>query len=167
MILALDTYYFDDKARTVCFAFENWTDNAPSQTFVDYLEPISEYEPGSFYKRELPCILQMLQQINMDNVATVIIDGYVILDNFGKFGLGGYLYQALGQRISIVGVAKTNFAANTLQVRQVIRGKSLNPLFVTAIGLDIDAAANNIQIMHGDFRIPTLLKNLDIATKSV
>jgi hypothetical protein len=27
MILAFDTYYFENKAKTVCIAFENWNED--------------------------------------------------------------------------------------------------------------------------------------------
>ena len=37
MILAFDTYYFDNSAKTVCLAFENWTDENIMQ---DYSETI-------------------------------------------------------------------------------------------------------------------------------
>jgi len=40
MILAFDTYYSDDKAKTVCIAFENWTDSVAFQTYEETLKDI-------------------------------------------------------------------------------------------------------------------------------
>jgi deoxyribonuclease V len=48
---------------------------------------------------------------------------------------------------------------------EVFRGQSINPLYVSSIGIDIDQAAQNIQNMFGNYRIPTLLKHLDTLTK--
>lgn len=167
MILAFDTYYFDEKARTVCFAFEQWTDSLPTQTHTAYTSPIAEYEPGNFYKRELPCILQVLDTLNLDDVEVIVIDGYVIIDDDGHFGLGGHLYHVLQERIPIIGVAKTKFASNTLYVRQFLRGKSEVPLYITAIGIDVTVAATHVHQMHGEYRMPTLLKSLDALTRIV
>ncbi|MBC7861749.1 MAG: endonuclease V, partial [Bacteroidia bacterium] len=95
MILAFDTYYYTDKAKTVCLAFENWTDAEPSQIYTDQKENIAEYEPGAFYKRELPCIISLLKKIELINIEAVIIDGFVFLDDEAKPGLGYYLYEYL------------------------------------------------------------------------
>ena len=50
MILAFDTYYFEDKARTVALQFENWNDEEESLIFDETLSGISEYVSGEFYK---------------------------------------------------------------------------------------------------------------------
>ena len=165
MILAFDVYYRDDGAKAVAIAFENWTDNNPRDVHTAYINQVAAYEPGGFYKRELPCLLQILHQRDLATVDLIVVDGYVILDNEGSYGLGGHLYEALAQKIPVIGVAKTNFARNTMNVRKVFRGLSKNPLNVTAIGIDIDIAAENISAMHGDHRMPTLLKLLDTYTR--
>ena len=46
------------------------------------------------------------------------------------------------------------------------RGKSQTPLFITAAGIDVHTAASFIQSMHGKFRIPTLLKQVDQLCRS-
>ncbi len=165
MLYAFDSYYFDDKAKTVCFAFENWTDENPLQIFTEIIESNEEYEPGAFYKKELPCILDVLTKINLKNEDIIIVDSYVILDDEGKFGLGGYLYEKLDKKNAIIGVAKTRYARNTLHVAEVLRGESKNPLFVTAIGTDLQVAAENVKNMAGEYRIPTILKKIDTLTK--
>lgn len=165
MILAFDTHYLENQAKTVCIAFLQWTDEQPAQVYTE-ITPVAEaYEPGQFYKRELPCILSLIRQIDLSNVTAIVVDGYVVLDDAGKPGLGGHLYEALDRKIPVVGVAKTNYAQNNRQKQEVLRGASEKPLFVTAVGIDLATAAACVGNMHGEFRMPTLLKMLDVATK--
>lgn len=161
MILAFDTYYFEDKAKTIGLEFNQWTDEQESNTYEETLEGISEYVSGEFYKRELPCILSLLKKINLDHCEAIIIDGFVVLNDEDKNGLGGYLYQELGEKIPIIGVAKNNFNQITQHKRAVYRGESRKPLYITAKGIDLDEAALKIEQMHGEYRIPHLLKKVD------
>lgn len=165
MILAFDTYYYEHRAKTVCLAFEQWS--APSAAYVlaEVRDGIEEYVPGEFYRRELPCILGLLKQIDLQTVEAIIVDGFVYLDDENRPGLGAHLYRSLNDKIPVVGVAKTNFATIERNKRAVIRGKSERPLYVTAIGLDLDQAAEWVTRMSGPHRIPDLLKQLDQLTK--
>ena len=43
MILAFDTYYFDNKAKTVCISFDNWEANKISKIQSEILDNIKEY----------------------------------------------------------------------------------------------------------------------------
>lgn len=165
MILAFDSYYFDNKAKTVCLAFNDWPDELESAIYSELLENVADYEPGAFYKRELPCIMSLLQQIDLAEVKTIIIDGFVQLDDTGKSGLGGHLYEALGRKFPVIGVAKTNFATIENLKRPLLRGSSLRPLYITTVGMGLDEATACIHSMHGENRIPTLLKKLDGLTK--
>lgn len=167
MILAFDVYYYENKAKSVAIQFEKWTDSLENAVFIEYIEPIAAYEPGLFYKRELPCMMKILEKIDLDTIEIIVIDGYVFLDDAGKWGLGAYLYEAIGQKIPVIGVAKTNFANNILNVRKVLRGESKNPLYISAIAIDLEKAANWVQNMFGEFRIPKLLKDLDKITKEI
>ncbi|WP_207420305.1 hypothetical protein [Desertivirga brevis] len=58
---------------------------------IEVLDCDQEYIPGEFYKRELPGILSLLDKINFELIQAIIIDGFVILNDEGKPGLGGYL----------------------------------------------------------------------------
>jgi exodeoxyribonuclease-5/deoxyribonuclease V len=167
MILAFDTYYYDNKAKTVCVAFEHWEDSSPYKIYDEIFENIAEYVPGEFYKRELPCILSLLKKIQaeLENIEAIVVDGFVFLDDDKKLGLGGHLYHALEAKIPIIGVAKTNFATIEQLKKPLLRGNSQKPLFVTAIGIDLNEATQKVQNMHGEFRLPTLLKYLDTLTK--
>lgn len=165
MIIAIDVHYRENKAKTVSIEFEDWLDTKPLVTHVLEIPVVAEYVPGQFYKRELPCILEILKLSDLSEVTAIIVDGYVVLDDAEKYGLGGYLYEELKQQIPIVGVAKRSFHSLKEKVIPILRGASKNPLFVTALGGDLEVYAEKVAQMYGDFRIPTLLKILDMETK--
>jgi len=164
MILAFDTYYYNGKAKTIAVSFNDWEDDEPTKIYTDIIEGVADYQPGSFYKRELPCILSLLKQVNLETVDLIIVDGYVILEE-KHLGLGGYLYQALEGKIPVVGIAKSEFVSKTSVFKKVFRGESKKPLYVTSIGVDTAAICNAIQRMHGNYRMPTLLQIVDTKTK--
>lgn len=165
MILAFDTYYFEGKAKTACVAFDSWKAEESFGIYEEVLENEAEYIPGEFYKRELPCILSILEQIKTP-ISTIIVDGFVFLDDNNKLGLGGYLYEALGKKVPIIGVAKTNFATIKNNKVAVLRGKSIKPLYITAVGIEKERAAAFIKSMHGDFRFPSILKQVDAHSRT-
>lgn len=161
MIAATDVYYYDDSARAVCVLSGEWTDAAPAAVHTQRISPVAAYEPGAFYKRELPCLLQLLQPPVLEQVTCIVVDGFVVLDDKGRPGLGHYLYEALQGKVPVIGVAKTGFHNNRLLVREVFRGDSRRPLYVTSVGIPVDESAQLIHNMHGPHRIPTILKHLD------
>lgn len=161
MIYAFDTYYYDDYANTVCIAFQDWASEREVEVFTEQISISSGYESGAFYKRELPCILSLLNKIVLKEDDIIIVDGYVTLDNDGKIGLGGHLYEALQEKHPVIGIAKNEFTTPDSQRRNVLRGNSKTPLFVTAKGIDVDQVRIKVEQMHGPYRIPTLLKKLD------
>jgi len=165
MILAFDTYYFDGKAKTVCLEFTEWSQSENFKVHTEIIDNVAEYIPGEFYKRELPCILSLLNKIDLKKVEVIIVDGFVYLDDEKKYGLGGHLYEKLNQKIPIIGVAKTNFASIEKYKRSLLRGDSQKPLYVTAIGIDLEDAFQKVESMAGEFRMPTLLKEMDRLTK--
>ena len=165
MILAIDVYYIGDRANVVGVLFDEWTQSEPSKIISIVVDGIAEYEPGNFYKRELPCILELLKEVKDYTITCIVVDGYVFLDDKGKKGLGYYLYEALDSRIPIIGVAKSYFAGNNSI--EVCRGESKKPLYVTSIGVDQRESAHFIETMYGEFRMPTLLKILDTATRDI
>ena len=97
-------------------------------------------------------------------VATVIIDGYVWLGADLRPGLGAHLYAALHDAMPVIGIAKTRFH-ETPPNTEVFRGLSSRPLFVTAVGIEADAARNAIRSMHGPHRKPTMLSLVDRACR--
>lgn len=58
---------------------------------------------------------------------------YVYLDDFNKYGLGGYLFESLDQRIPIIGVAKTN-------KMELLRVINKNSLYIASVGIDLNFA---------------------------
>jgi exodeoxyribonuclease-5/deoxyribonuclease V len=167
VLLAFDTYYFDGKAKTICIEFNQWNQDKDYKVHSEIIDNIEDYIPGEFYRRELPCILSLLQKMDLRNIDTIIVDGYIYLDDDKKYGLGGYLYEKLNQRIPIIGVAKTNFASLNKDKKNLFRGDSKKPLFITSIGIDLDDAFTKVESMAGEFRFPTLLKELDRLTKEI
>lgn len=161
MKIVMDVGYDDTKANSASVTFQNWDDQTPISSNKIIINNIADYEPGQFYKRELPCLIQGLELYDLKEVDTIIIDGFVWLNSERKAGLGAYLFDALDKKIPIIGVAKRKFHGENIFMKMIERGKSKNPLFITAEGIDLNQAANLIKNMHGEYRIPTLLKEVD------
>ncbi|KQT17366.1 endonuclease V [Chryseobacterium sp. Leaf404] len=168
MNLVFDTYYFDgDKANTICLAFENWYAETADFEFSEVKNGVSEYIPGEFYKRELPCILSLLDTVKtqINDISCIVIDGFVYLDDEYKAGLGKRLFYSLKEKIPVIGVAKTNFATVEKLKMELFRGESKTPLYISSVGIEIETAFGLIKKMHGNYRIPTLLKKVDTLTR--
>ena len=165
MILAFDSYYSGDQAKTVAVAFRSWADEHAIEVYTETIKTTADYKPGAFYKRELPCILSLIRQIDLSEVTHIVVDGYAILDDVCKPGLGGHLYEALNKTIPVIGLAKSDFRSLKKGKIAVLRGQSQNPLYITACGMAAELAAECVRDMHGSFRIPTLLSLLDRSTK--
>jgi deoxyribonuclease V len=161
MIVAVDVHYGVDHATAAGVAFHAWADaTAALEIVVPCKAEPAAYEPGEFYKRELPHILAILAEArDRETIDTVVIDGYVTL-GAGRPGLGARLRDALGANVRIIGVAKTPFHGND-EAEAVTRGQSRRPLYVTAAGMDVTQAAELVRTMHGAHRIPTLLQRAD------
>lgn len=164
MILALDVHYRDNDAKIVGVLF-HWEDKVPSQIIIEHLHPVEEYIPGQFYKRELPCLLKVIEKVDLENLETIIVDGYIYINDDLDYGLGGKLWESLNEQIPIIGVAKTSFAGNKKTVTEILRGESKIPLYISAIGADLKLSAKKVKEMHGKYRIPDILKKLDQLTK--
>ncbi len=161
MKIVMDVGYNETKANAATVAFQNWNDNTPLSSSKIIINKIADYQPGQFYKRELPCLLQSLVLYDLNKVDTIIVDGFVWLNSEKKAGLGAYLFEALDKKIPIIGVAKRKFHGENIYMSTIERGESKNPLFITAEGIELNRAADNVKNMDGDFRIPTLLKEVD------
>lgn len=165
MKYVLDVDYNGDKNATVaCLGFEDWGDEKALYTKTYFVEPIEPYEAGSFYKRELPCLLEALK--NLNDIECVVVDGYVWLGEITHAGLGMHLYDALEKKIPIIGVAK-NFFTNTPKACELLRGESKKPLYITSVGMELEEAKEAILAMHGKYRFPTLLKEVDSVCRGI
>ena len=158
MYVAVDVQYAaDDTHATVAgVLFRDPVSDRVDDELIVVTSAPKPYVPGHFYQRELPCILALMNGIT-EPIDTVFIDGYVDLGPKG--GLGRHLYTSLNGDISVIGVAKRFFRESS--ALEVKRGESERPLFVTAVGLEVELAAKLVEEMHGPFRIPTLLKRAD------
>jgi deoxyribonuclease V len=159
VILAIDVDYRTGYAISAGVAFSNWEDEFPARVFISKVTNVAPYEPGQFYKREMPCILQLLADHNLAP-DFIVIDGFVVLGHDSRPGLGMHLHDALEPKIPVIGVAKTAFKDSKAE-SEVLRGKSQKPLYVTAVGIAYENAKDLIRSMHGKHRIPTLLKFVD------
>ena len=165
MILAVDVTYHKDAAIVGGVLFYDWTDAEPLKELVISCSVPDNYMPGQFYRRELPCIAALLEQVP-ETLDFILIDGYVHLGSSREPGLGKHLRDMLEQKVAVIGVAKTAYK-DTPKSCEVLRGKSRNPLYVTADGITQDRAVFLIRNMHGNDRIPTLLKHVDRLCRSV
>ncbi|MFL5247579.1 MAG: endonuclease V [Myxococcales bacterium] len=160
MLLSVDVHYEERAATAACVGFSDWPDADPAFDLVLRSEIVPEpYEAGLFYKREMPHLRRAIGRVRQEHsIDAVLVDAHVWLAE-GKPGLGAHLYEALGGRIAVVGVAKSAFRGG--EALPILRGTSRHPLFVTAAGMDAREAAEHVRAMHGAHRIPTLLKRAD------
>lgn len=158
MLLAMDVQYQGDQALVAAVAFNDWHSAQACGQYLSRVGPVAPYLPGQFYKRELPCLLALLQEHRLAP-KVIVIDGYVYLDGHSKPGLGWHLHQALGGQGCVIGVAKKAFAGIG-QAHELLRGQSQKPLFVTSTA-DLAWAKACIGAMSGQHRLPILLKMAD------
>lgn len=163
MIAALDVQYEDahSSATAAAVVFEHWDDAATAAEYVTSVQNVEPYVPGEFFRRELPCLLAVINKIQ-EPIHLIIVDGYVHLND--KPVLGQHLFEHLSRRTPVIGVAKTRF--HDAKAIEVLRGSSHSPLWITAAGIDPEEAAGFIRKMHGAHRIPTLLKRADRLARS-
>lgn len=155
---AVDVQYLDDGgARAALVVAEDAAFTTLTEERTVLVERVAEYRPGRFYERELPALEQVLS--DAAPVDLLIVDGYVDLDPAGRPGLGAHVADA-GLAPVVLGVAKTRFRAAT-HAAEVLRGQSTRPLYVTASGMALDAAADLVRAMAGDARLPDALRRVD------
>ncbi len=164
-IVAIDAAYGETRSAVGAVYFRDWASEHTHATssFIREGKPPA-YEPGAFYKRELPLLMEALDQAEMP-ISAVVIDGYVWLSADRKPGLGARLYEAVARRIPVIGVAKTVFRDDTWS-EKVRRGASDAPLYVTSVGIDRADAARRIVGMSGEGRTPKLLSLADRQARS-
>lgn len=177
MIVAFDTYYYNGYSYTVGGVFENWTDKKVSYYVTSKRECIdAEYVSGELYKRELPCIMQCIKMLNLDNIDTIIVDGFVWLTTDGTdttLALGMRLFNALKEEykredITIVGIAKTSFHWDIPGSVEIKRGESKTPLYITCSNKEETIKyALLVQEMYGEYRLPYIIKAVDTKTRDI
>lgn len=142
-----------------------WDAAEPLGEFSHRAGQAAEYQPGEFYKRELPLLLSVLAMLPR-KPPFIVIDGYVWLGVEDRKGLGAHLFDALGGTSAVVGIAKTQFHGASYWAAEVRRGGSDSPLYVTAAGMELDVAVAAVKLMHGAHRIPELAARADRLARS-
>lgn len=156
--LAIDVHYRGNEGYVAGMTFSDHHDDQQLKTYKCVVNGIENYVSGEFYRRELPCILALLNEHNL-SPECIIIDGFVHLEQ-GKPGLGKYLFDALNGKTSVIGVAKNPRGAID-KIHEVYRGISTKPLFVTAEGIELELAKNIVKYLKGASRIPDYLQRVD------
>lgn len=164
IIACFDVYYYQNSAQACCIVFETKPNERIISQYGAVVKSVDDYVPGEFYRRELPCLLSVYKKVEED-IDLAIVDGFVWLGN-GKKGLGGYFFEALNNKVPVIGVAKT-FYQGCRDYREVYRGKSSKPLFISSTGIDLDYAADLIKNLKGENRLPNVLKKVDGLTRDL
>ena len=164
MHLIIDVHYTDSTATVAGVCVNDINAASPERIVTSQISDIAPYESGQFYKRELPCILQLVKEHQLAP-AMIIVDGYVHFGSETQPGLGMHLYNEFHAAVPVIGVAKNKFKSMS-NAFAVLRGESKKPLYVTSVGVSLPAAQAIITNMHGRYRLPTLLKLADSACRS-
>lgn len=162
-IAVFDVHYEGANAYSACVVADGWSAESVAKSFRCSTPVSGDYQPGEFYKRELPALLAVLNMVDRPLTA-LVVDGYVWLSADEKPGLGARFFEATGKGTPVVGIAKTAFDG-ALFARQVLRGTSKRPLYVTSAGMDSAEAAACVLSMCGPSRIPMLVKAADNAAR--
>jgi deoxyribonuclease V len=157
MIGIFDVHYAKSGASAAAVLVASYADSKPAAAYSQFLPGESSiYLPGEFYLRELPYILALIQRMPL-LLSEMIVDGYVMLGQ--KPGLGRHLFDEFNGKIPVIGIAKSRYeGASGIKV---YRGRSTRPLYITSAGMAPEEAARKISLMHGSYRIPSMLKLAD------
>jgi deoxyribonuclease V len=164
VIAILDVDYRDSGAAAAAVLASVWTDPVPVDEVVVNVPTGEDYVPGEFFRRELPCLLSVLDRCPV-RPDVCVIDGYVWLGP-DRPGLGARRFEALGGSVAVVGVAKSQFRGAEPVAATVLRAGSRQPLWITAVGTDVASAAERVRSMHGGYRLPTLLTRADCLART-
>ncbi len=163
--LILDVHYQENPqtnkttASVAGIRFQGIAKNNILSKHTIQIDNVAPYQSGQFYKREMPCILALLAEIN-EPYDCIIIDGYVYLDGEQKEGLGKHLYNHLANKKSIIGIAKNKFF-DISEDYAVYRGISKHPLYVTSVDFDNGKALQIVKNLEGEHKLPNIVKMVD------
>jgi deoxyribonuclease V len=163
-IACIDVGYTESESKpttaiAACVVINDWRYTSPMSEHVARVDEVQDYQPGEFYRRELPCIRAVVAELSSPP-SFIVVDGYVWLDDESHPGLGAYLHQSLNETIPVIGVAKNPFKGSS-HATELRRGGSDRPLYITSVGIPVTQAIGNIAAMHGPHRFPSILKRVD------
>lgn len=154
---AVDAYYLGaDGTRAALVAAADPRFSAIVWSATSMTGPAAAYQPGQFWRRELPALRAVCRGV--PGLALIVVDGYVDLDPAGRPGLGAHVHAEFG--VAVIGVAKTYYRG-AVHAAQVCRGRSVRPLYVTAAGVSVPDAARLVEQMTGIGRIPDAVRLAD------
>ncbi len=154
----VDVSYAEHHAAAAAVITWSQAPHETAKTYIVFVAKACRYIPGNFYRREMPCILKVLEEAR-EPIDTVFVDAYARLPD-GRPGLGARLFSALGGKIPVIGIAKNHFitAESRDVVKRVFRGKSERPLYVSVEGIGLECAAKLVSGLPGPYRIPYPMK---------
>jgi deoxyribonuclease V len=123
VIAIVDAAYGNEASAAACVMAAGWESGAAISEFTHRDGPAADYQPGEFYRRELPLIVSVLAMLPR-KPDIVLIDGYVWLGVEGRKGLGAHLHEALNADSAIVGIAKTKSRARAIGQRRCCVGRA-------------------------------------------
>ncbi|MBI2922953.1 MAG: endonuclease V [Planctomycetes bacterium] len=164
MLACLDVCYRDPFGFGAGVLFESWEAKSPLREWTLRVDGVAPYVPGQFYRREMPCLLRLLEQLPA-LPEIVLVDAYAWLGGEAHPGLGARLHESLGGRAAVVGVAKTRYRGAE-PVETVKRGRSRSPLYVSAAGMPLAEAAAGVLRMYGRGRLPYMARRADVLARA-
>lgn len=180
MILLLDVHYdeVNNSAHIAGIITDDWiSDKIISIYEIDKNGIDCAYIPGQFYKREMPCLIELwnsLSEYDKSNIDTIIVDGFYDIWN-GSKGLGHHFKDWLtanGYNKEVVGIAKnpcreTNkFTLPVYRTEESKTSKCRSALWVNGSKMENDYQSKVLS-MHGKYRIPTLIKAVDKLSRKI
>lgn len=155
-ILAVNINFQDREDIVSGVSFTQWNSGRAENVFLSKVENTEDYLSGEIFARELKIVNTLLSQTKAQP-DYILLDGLVYSDGKAEPGFGKRLYDELGGNVVIIGVVKKQIQGLPDECG-VCRGESKTPLFVTAVGIDLEAAKELLLSMHGKFRVPSILK---------
>jgi len=163
-VLAMDVAYGDTgEAYAAGVGFDGFDAQTSRWEGGVLLPTTAPYEPGAFYRRELPCLMAVIQTARTAGFSpdVLLVDGYASFGIPGRMALGEHLVRETG--LPSVGIAKTAFFGALH--REVLRGGSVQPLYVSSVGIDLADAVDAVRRMHGPHRLPEMIGRVDRAAR--
>ncbi|MGC4121227.1 MAG: hypothetical protein QM765_42950 [Myxococcales bacterium] len=140
-------------ATAACVVLRSFDSSASLEERAVRVRALLPSPPGRPFERELALLRAALDATESD-IQVIVIGGYVWTDGTQKPGLGAHLFKALGESISVMGIAKQPCPDGKPEGLEVTRGRSPNPLFVTSVGFPPPVVGKLVRAMHGQGRIP-------------
>jgi deoxyribonuclease V len=170
-LLALDVSYNEEEKTGVVGAAATDNNNKIIFSTARLIRNVEPYISGQFYKRELPCLKEMIADLRTCNPQLhwdcIVVDGYVWLsppDGSPECqGLGARLYYEY-MDWPVIGVAKSIYPGTPAIT--IFRGiEGTKPLYVTSVDFDPNEAAELIKDLPGKYKVPDLLREADRMSK--